>query len=373
VTPSSHARYRSQLCALEEGCFEHALPCGDDWVRRYGRFEPDREPFATLVVERRGEMLRLDVFTSPAEGRRRSEAGWLRFSSFAADERLPTLPDVLRSPGRWTVMRYLPGRRCTLRLDEPNQPPRFAKVYADDRGERADTAARRLWSAADLEFDLPEPDHWDACTRALWQHSLPGTPAIAELYGTNGAQMARRIGHANASLAQSSLELPGVFDADAQMRHSAATGAELSRRVPALGPAVDALLRAVSDVHAAFNRPPKPIHGDPHAEQWLVTQHQRLGLLDFETCAMGDPELDAAVFLAELDFEDTLELPVERLEAAYLDGARARGLCLDPRLLQAYRAHKRLAKALRSARAIRPDGDARAEAHLRRALECAAA
>jgi len=88
--------------------------------------------------------------------------------------------------------------------------------------------------------------------------------------------------------------------------------------------------------------------------------------------ARGDPELDAAVFLAELDFEDDLQLPVDELEDAYIAGAEAIGLSLDHQLLLAYRGHKRLAKALRSARAVRPDGDQRAEAHLRRALECVA-
>ncbi len=47
-------------------------------------------------------------------------------------------------------------------------------------------------------------------------------------------------------------------------------------------------------------------------------------------------------------------------------------MALEPSLLAAYRAHKRLAKALRTARALRPDGDERAERHLARAAECLA-
>src|SRR5262249_33071085 len=117
--------------------------------------------------------------------------------------------------------------------------------------------------------------------------------------------------------------------------------------------------------------PLRPIHGDPHADQWLVAE-DRLGLVDFESLALGDPELDAAVFLAELDFEDERQVPVEDLEAAYIEGAESSGLRVERRLLSAYRAHKRLAKALRSASSLRADGDARAAAHLALAMECVA-
>jgi aminoglycoside phosphotransferase (APT) family kinase protein len=132
------------------------------------------------------------------------------------------------------------------------------------------------------------------------------------------------------------------------------------------------LLARLGAVHAALApHELRPIHGDPHADQWLDCG-ERLGLLDFESFALGDPELDAAVFLAELDFEDALELPVAQLEAAYVGGAESAGLAFDRKRLRAYRGHKRLAKALRSARAFRPDGGAHSAAHLGLALECVA-
>jgi aminoglycoside phosphotransferase (APT) family kinase protein len=163
-----------------------------------------------------------------------------------------------------------------------------------------------------------------------------------------------------------------LFDAAAQMAHSIDIAHDLGRRVPSLASMAASLLEALSACHARLGaRELRPIHGDPHAEQWL-DDGEHLGLLDFEAVAWGDPELDAAVLLAELDFEDDLQLPVHQLEDAYLDGAEASGLILDRQLLLAYRGHKRLAKALRSARAVRADGDERAEAHLMRALECVA-
>lgn len=99
----------------------------------------------------------------------------------------------------------------------------------------------------------------------------------------------------------------------------------------------------------------------------------RLGLVDFDRLSAGDPELDVATFLGELDFEDGLACPVVRLAESFVAGYEASAGGLDCRLLSAYRAHKRLAKALRSARALRADGDTRATRHFRTAhaaLEC---
>ena len=185
-------------------------------------------------------------------------------------------------------------------------------------------------------------------------------------------QHAVGMGHLVRSLARSSIRPTRVFDAAAQVARSIDIGQDLARRVPSLAPTIGSLLDALSACHARPGaREPRPVHGDPHAEQWL-DDGERLGLLDFEAVAWGDPELDAAVFLAELDFEDDLQLPVDQLEEAYITGAAAAGLSLDRHLLLAYRGHMRLAKALRSARAVRPDGDQRAEAHLLRAVECVA-
>jgi hypothetical protein len=379
MSQSAHARYRGRLEALAcDSAVLASVAQGGRWERRYARFEPGSEVFATLVYERTDSaqrVMRVDVSEGPRPDSARSDAGWLRALPFDLDEQLTTLPSIVSRPGSWTVVRYLPGRRCTLRLEAAGRPVRYVKVYRDDRGQRADAAGRWLWCAAgrgELAFSVPRPDRWEASTRSLFQHELVGSPAARQLYGAHGAGVARRIGHAAASLARSSIRPTRVFDAAAQVARSIDIGQDLARRVPSLAPTIGSLLDALSACHARPGaREPRPVHGDPHAEQWL-DDGERLGLLDFEAVAWGDPELDAAVFLAELDFEDDLQLPVDQLEEAYITGAAAAGLSLDRHLLLAYRGHMRLAKALRSARAVRPDGDQRAEAHLLRALECVA-
>ena len=110
------------------------------------------------------------------------------------------------------------------------------------------------------------------------------------------------------------------------------------------------------------------MHGALHVAQWLATGESRLGLLDFDCFALGDRELDAGTFVADLDALNPERFPVETLREAFLDGYAAVAGALDLSLLEAYRTHKRLAKALKAARDVRPDGDRRAARRLRAAL-----
>ena len=84
--------------------------------------------------------------------------------------------------------------------------------------------------------------------------------------------------------------------------------------------------------------------------------------------AWGEPELDVATFLAEMDFEDGAQVPVAAINGAFQAGYEAVAGPLNPQLLNAYRAHKRLSKALRNAYAVRSDNDLRVERALEQAL-----
>jgi len=391
MAEAAHRRYARRLTALAtDGPVLDAIAGAEDgegrwlprhgWVRTYGRFSPDRDPFATLVLETPGSpqaIARVDVSEALPAGKSLDEVrvhvpvlGWLRVTPFSSDSALSALPDVLAMPGRATVVRYRPGRRCTIRFDD-GECSRFAKVMADDEGERIHAGTIMLWRAAaagELGFAVAEPDRWDRSTRTLWQGKVEGVPITARLLGAEGPELAHRIGRAAASLGRARLEPEETFDGAAQLARSFRYGQELIRRVPGLAAAVSDLIGALSDTHAARGgRPLRPIHGAPHPSQWL-DDGARLGLVDFDRLSLGDPELDAATFLGELDFESELAVPVERLAEVFLAAYESVAGPLDRRLLSAYRAHKRLARALRSARALRPDGDARAGRDLRHAI-----
>jgi len=50
--------------------------------------------------------------------------------------------------------------------------------------------------------------------------------------------------------------------------------------------------------------------------QWLVDGDGRLGLVDFDRYALGEPELDIATFLVELETESPRAVPMAELTAA---------------------------------------------------------
>jgi hypothetical protein len=363
------------------------LPETRDWTRTYGRFNPDQEPFASLIFEqavnREGarksqSIVHLDVLTErPAQSTAdevcvfNRALGWVRALPFPADRSIPTIASVLTDgEGTAMIVRYRPGRRCTMRFDNGGHS-RFAKVYPNkfarhDRGPQMLAATTELWQAAarrELQFVVARPLGWDGPTRSLWQERVEGTLVLSQLFSDHGEQLARRIGTAAASLLRSDLRPSRTFDATQQMAASIRSGKELSTRVAAVTSRVDALLDQLKRVHRSCESRSLPIHGDLDARQWIYDGH-RLGLTDFDDFAFGDPELDAATFLAELEFEARPPDRIQQLNQAFLSGYESAAGLLNRRLLAAYLAHKRIYKALRVARALDPDGGAHAESIL---------
>jgi Phosphotransferase enzyme family len=381
---SAHARYAARLAVLRAD--EAVLPpvrraaeriglaVEGRLERTYARFHPHGEPFATLVLGGGGEpgsVVRVEAYDEEPAARDareavlRSEAGWLRVAGIASDPALRSLPALLAGPGRRTVIRYRPYRSCTVRVDAGRRSV-YAKVFPDRRGERVHRAGAALWAVAErgeLGFAVPRPERYDASSRTLWQSRVAGRPVRAE------RAPAHRMGLALASLANAALDRPALLAPAAALARSQRLGGALVRSVPALEGDVGELLAQLDRAHAAA-RPGAlvPVHGNPHAGQWLDDGAQ-LGLVDFDGLALGEPELDAGALLAGLEFEDPARVPVERLRAAFLAGYAEGGPPLDGARMAVHRAHRRLAKALRAATSLRPDGDRRAARHLRRALD----
>jgi len=392
VRTSAHARYRAQLTALASDA--RLLPAIERaardrgwwqperrWVRTYGRFDPHHEPYVSLVLETvqaPQTLVRIEAFGKEPGARaadhwcmRDDTMGWLRLSRFTSDPSLPGLARLLANGGRPTVVRYRPSRHCTIRCERGDDVC-YAKVYASNDGERSHLEGELLWAAAmrgELGFRVARPDHWDPHLRTLWQYQVDGAPIRDALAGPAGEGLAHRVGRAAGSLAASTIAPRETFDSSVQFTRSVRAGADLCARVPVVADIVSALLEKL----AFRRRGPgrfrlRPIHGAPYANQWL-DDGTTLGLVDFDRMAWGDPELDAATFLAELDFEADLEVPVDRLADAFVAGYESVNGPLDRALLAVYRAHRRLARARRSARVVRPDGDARAERDLARVGE----
>jgi hypothetical protein len=389
---SPHARYRDRLSVLntDELLIDAIGELGSQrgwwfdrvWSRMTERFKPDAAPFSDFLFESHRPpqaICRVEAFDRrPEPGPfdspcARTAPGWLRVTRFPSDASLPMLPSVLAAPGRATVVRYHPGSRCTIRFEQ-DERTLFAKVYADNKGRRVHRAGIALWEAASrgqIGLGVAEPDRWESRTRTLWQHKLAGEPVRDRLSGADGPLLTHRIGRALASLTRAQLPVveADVLDGAAQMLRSQRHGAELSRQVPRLAGLTSDLLQRLAALHAAKRAPraPRPIHGAPHPTQWLE-DGPRLGLVDFDRLSLGDPELDAGVFLGDLEADGSLKNSVAQIASSFLAGYEQVVGTLDRRLVLAYQVQQQLSKALLAARSVRPDGDDRAERKLRRAI-----
>src|SRR5262245_27320580 len=323
------------------------------------RFQPDRGPWATVVQQGPGpaELVTAEFYDDgPAVVRR-----------FPDDAALPSLRHVLGSVDEPAVVRYRPESRCTVRATATDGA-RWIKVYRGGiEAQRAEGSAAR-WRAStrgELGFLVAEPDHVDVRLAAEWQRAVPGQPIAPALRATGATELARRLGTALATLSRSSLVPSRTTTRRDELARTERGIRRVARTVPdlaaALGARAQCLAGAVPSLPAARAL---PIHGSPHEHQWLYDGAELLGLVDFDRWALGEPELDAATFLGELHFEHDLAAGLtdleDRLSAGYGEGA----VPLDQRVLHWYLAHKLLAKVVRTAFALRVDGDERASRHL---------
>lgn len=381
MTISSHERYRDALTELagDAAILPIVLEAGErrgwwtserQWRRTYGRFMPEAEAFAEIVVVSETpsqELCRIEMFEHLPDDRGRAPdvcliatgLGWARVTRFPFD---PDLPGLAPLAACATVVRYHPGKRCTLRTMTGNRTV-FAKVFATNRGARVYqdlVALQRVASKGELNVVIAEPLSWDASTRTLWQAALAGQPATGGLRGGQGDDLARRMGKAAASLTRAQVTPSEVFDGASELTRSRRHAGEVVRRVPALSDMVTAIVDRLAELHARCpSRDLRPVHGAPHPDQWLDAGSE-VGLIDFDRFSLGDPEMDAGVVLGDLDALAEPAVPMERLAAAFLEGYRAAGVTLREPLVQTYRAHPQLAKVMRAARAIDPGGDRRA-------------
>lgn len=345
---------------------------GRTWRREYGRFHLGAEPLATLLYESAAtgdapqELATVDVFAAPpADGSAEQVGGgWAVVRRFPDDDALPWLPDVLSLPGSPTVLRYRPGKRCTIRVDHADGSRTFVKVFddsVDGAAMHVEASAIAAASASGaLAFDVAPSLGWDAALRTYTQGSVAGVPAVGELFTIDGAPVAARMGAAAATLTTSALEPGRRTGRDRQMKRSAKYAKRIAGAFPHLRGPLDELLGRLDAMHGADTDDRlRPIHGAPHPHQWLL-DGERLGLVDFDGFALGPPELDVATFVTEMEYENTERMPVAEIIDAFRHGYESVAGPLDDTVLRAYVAHKRLAKAQRNARSVRDDNDVRA-------------
>lgn len=345
---------------------------GPGWSRSYGRLDPTAKVFATLAYEHPDhDPVRIDV-----EFDAESSDGWRRRALRCADD--PALPGLRRARLRVeapTVIRYRPGKRCVIRgLDrESGRGPReiFAKTFADARGDGLWRDAGLLFAAsadARLGFSVAKPAWFDPVARTIAHYAAPGAPIGAKLSEPGGPALVRSIAAALATIPASGIAAPERLGAAEQWDRTRKYLKRLARDVPPLATLSARVGDSFERAHASAKPGAvRPIHGAPHPQQWLEDEG-RLALVDFDRFSLGPPELDAATFVAELDFEPIDDAPRNNLIASFVDAYEAGVGAFDRQAFALYRLHKHAAKAVKAAGSIRTDRIVRA----RRILESVA-
>lgn len=338
--------------------FPALLGDAEAWQRSYGRI--DSKGRTVLLYDRRGAQPDTCAVMLANGAHETAGIGAFTIAHWSDDPQLPALHDVAQ---RWpdaVPVRYRPGKRCTLFL--PRGGGLFIKALADDRGAGIADDARLLWQAhrkGGLDFRVARPLGWFFGAKLLVQHKLAGTGLASRLRERDGATLARRMGAANASLALAELQPARRYDYQWQLQRTGKYARRMGKRLPAAVPLLARIMAALAKVTPG--PADRPIHGAPHLHQWLMDDTGALALVDFDRFGLGDPELDAATFLAEADFEDGFT----GIGAAYVAGF-AGAYPLNPQLVEAYRLHKHVAKAERLLGAVRIDAAERAVALLGR-------
>jgi len=374
--------YRSRLAVLAaDGVVERLLDTWaaqrfagriGPWRRVHGKLRPQRSPWAVMVYEAVGGttvQVRLLESTDPRVDVPRGslvvgDLGPVEIVACEADPALPGLPEVLAALEAPRVVRYHPGSRCTVH-GGAGSAARFVKVHAENANDQQEVRTR--WEASVsgvLSFAVAEPHGWDESSRSSWYGVVPGGPVTPSLFVSERNQLAHQVGASLGELASATLRPSRRDDATNQLARTKRALMRAVAAAPALATglhrASDALTRAHDRLGA---RRLVPVHGAAHLGQWLVDDTGRLGLVDFDRYALGEPEFDLATFVVELRAA-CRERPTEELETAVVDGFRAIAGEVDAQRLALYIVHKRLGMVARTACALRPDAEERAAPQL---------
>ena len=345
-----------------------------NWRRIYGKLRPQRSPWALLVFRAdSGDAVGVrllepdDDLAIPARGGLLSlgDLGAAEITPCVQDPALPGLRPVLETLEDARVVRYHPGNRCVVH-GGLGPAGRYVKVFSSETDDQREAHDR--WAASSsgaFTFAVAEPQGWQERSRSSWYGVVPGEPLGPQLLGPESLRLGRQVGISLGELAVAPLSPTHTDDAAHQLRRTARAVARGAAATPALTSGLQRGLAVLTRIHDGLGpRPLVPVHGAAHPGQWLVDGTGRLGLVDFDRFAWGEPEFDLASFLVEREAL-AKGRPGEAFQDAVVDGFREVAGRVDEDRLTLYLAHRRLVRVARFAAGLRPDDGERAA----RALE----
>lgn len=217
-----------------------------------------------------------------------------------ADRRLGGLPALVARRGA-TLLAHRAERRAVVKLTTRNGP-RFAKALPADQLRRLLQTVRRLHELRGRPFAIPQVIDVDEPGGVVLFSALGGVSVYEMLRDTEAlASALPRVGEALRWLHEQTLPQVGVHDQHAEIKL-------LTKRL-------NRLQAIHSDAHRQLGDAPARVlarlaargcrrgllHRDFYDKQIVIHTSGSLGLLDFDTLAVGERALDVANMLSHLE------------------------------------------------------------------------
>ncbi|HET9701078.1 MAG TPA: aminoglycoside phosphotransferase family protein [Burkholderiales bacterium] len=233
---------------------------------------------------------------------------------FPEDPGLPRLPSLVESASlrqrmaavtdvavplsaAWRLLSYLPGERCTLRIDSGDASV-VAKLSDPATAAASHALSTRLWGLPGRRFILPRPLALEAREGVRWEAFVPGHQIESGFASGDLGGLARRV--APALTALHATPGAGLPDKGREQLLSRLRSKVLPRIMGAVAPAVPEAEALIADLEVAARAlPPEAadglIHGDFHVAN-LLADGGDIIFLDLDSAGRGSPARDLAHF-----------------------------------------------------------------------------
>ncbi|MEZ4634388.1 MAG: phosphotransferase [Caldilineaceae bacterium] len=278
----------------------------------------------------------------------------LILQAHGADRRLPGLADLLTQPGAQIIV-HRPERRAVVRLLADGESV-FAKAVRPEKSGAL--AAALTWAEQHVTaFATPTLLHHDEAAGVVSTAALAGR-SVYELYGAPVIEDALPVmGRTLAALhAMPAPEWAVPHTAGKEVGVLARWMERLNDFAPRLHAELAIPAARIAEALEAGTSTPVLLHRDFYDKQIFVTDDGAAGLLDLDTLAVGEAELDVANALVHLELRSLqtgrLGCSLNRARASFLRGYPVERL--SPARLQVYADAARL--RLACVYAFRPGG-----------------
>jgi hypothetical protein len=201
------------------------------------------------------------------------------------------------------LVRYVPLKRAILTWDDPYTRRRyFVKLCNDADAPRMAGNFRHINAAFDrgeLGFSVPQLIAYNPAYRALVMTEVGGSP-FTELMRRALPEPFAAVGRMLAQLHGCSMRPETVWTPEHELTILRRHMAGCARALPHLEAPLERLIaRLAAAVPTLSDTPKVPIHGNLFGDQILVSRHG-IGLVDWDTLALGDPLYDVGRLMAHL-------------------------------------------------------------------------